>query len=89
MTEWRCKDGLTNENIRTIVNAEFNKFRGLFPLKLVVLGPPGSGKTFFCAKLAAEYGIPHITVKDCIEMGVALQDEFGEEIREKIEEIKT
>lgn len=70
--KWRCRDGLTFENIRKVVNAEFNKFRGLFPLKLFVTGPPASGKSHFCALLAKDYGIPHITVKDAIEMGVAL-----------------
>jgi len=74
---WRCKDGLTSSNIRKVVNDEFNRFRGLFPLKLFVSGPPGSGKTHFCSLLAKDYGIPHITVKDAINLGLSLKNELG------------
>lgn len=71
-----------------MVNAEFNRFRGLFPLKLFVTGPPAAGKTLFCAALAKDYGIPHITVKDAIQLGVSLQNELGQEVRAKIEQVK-
>ena len=80
ISEWRCRDGLTSATIRTAVNAEFNKFRGLFPLKLVVSGPPAAGKSHFCALLARDYGIPHIRVQDAVGLGLGLQDDFGAEI---------
>jgi hypothetical protein len=31
----------------SILNQEFNIYRGLFPLKVFVTGPPAAGKTHF------------------------------------------
>jgi len=72
MTNWRSKDGLTAASIKSTINSEFNKFRGLFPLKLFITGPPGAGKTYFCEALARDYGIPHIKVQDAIDLGISL-----------------
>jgi adenylate kinase len=74
---WRSKDGLTSEVIKAKVNTEFNKFRGLFPLKLFVTGPPAAGKSHFCEMLSREYGVPHIRIQDAIDLGLSLTDDFG------------
>jgi hypothetical protein len=37
--------------------------------------------------LAGGYGIPHLTVADMVEEAQTLDDEFGAELREKIEEL--
>jgi adenylate kinase len=29
------------------LNREFNEFRGLNPVKIMITGPPASGKTFY------------------------------------------
>ena len=55
-----------------MLNEQFNRFRGLFPLKVFIMGPPCSGKTYFADKLCQQYGIPHITIKNIIDMGMAL-----------------
>jgi len=89
MNDWRSKNGLTEDSIKATINNEFNKFRGLFPLKLFFTGPPGAGKTYFCSALARDYGIPHIKVQDAIDLGFSLQTAFGEEVRASIEEVKT
>jgi AAA+ superfamily predicted ATPase len=34
------------------LNEEFNYYRGLFPLKVFITGPPGSGKTHMAKALA-------------------------------------
>ena len=60
----------------------------MFPLKLFLAGPPGSGKSHYAKILSEAYGVPHITMGDLVAMGYALQDEFGAEIAQKVEEIK-
>ncbi|MBI5239231.1 MAG: nucleoside monophosphate kinase [Elusimicrobia bacterium] len=36
------------------------------PLRLIITGPPGSGKGTYAAKIAAEYGVPHISVGELL-----------------------
>lgn len=49
--EWHCIGGITSDTMM-MLNEEFNHFRGLFPLKVYIGGPPISGKTHFATKLA-------------------------------------
>jgi len=84
--KWHCEEGLST-NI-TKLNIEFNTFRGLKPVKIFTAGPPASGKTFYTKKLAEFYNIPHIHIQAAVNEAKQLQNEFGEEIRTKIEEIK-
>jgi adenylate kinase len=70
------------------LNEEFNLFRGLFPLKVFIGGPPASGKSHFTKLLAESYGIPHLKINDMVEHAKKLKDEIGEEIRNKVEELK-
>lgn len=42
---WHAEKGII-ENIR-LLNEEFNKFRGLNPVKIFITGPPASGKSFY------------------------------------------
>ena len=55
---WHCKSGLA-ENIQ-LVKEEFEKKRGLKPVKIFISGPPCSGKSFFGKQLAEHYNVPHI-----------------------------
>lgn len=82
-SDWHCKDGITSSNMK-LLNDEFNLFRGLFPLKVFIGGPPGSGKTHFTKMLAESYGIPHLTIGDMVDDAKKLKNAFGDEIREKI-----
>lgn len=84
---WRCPNGI-NKDTMTMLNDEFNHFRGLFPLKVFITGPPCSGKTYFAQKLADQYGVPHITIKDIVNMGMALTNDYGDQLKNKIEELK-
>ena len=86
LSEWHCADGITLETMPQL-NEEFNHFRSLFPLKVFIGGPPLAGKSHFASKLAGGYGIPHLKVADMIEEAQTLDDEFGLELREKIEEL--
>ena len=57
---------------------EFNQYRGLFPLKILINGPPASGKTHFSKLIAHKYGIPHIRIEDLIDLSKDLQDDLGD-----------
>ena len=65
-SDWHCSAGITDETMK-LLNDEFNLFRGLFPLKVFIGGPPGAGKTHYTKMLAASYGIPHLTISDMVE----------------------
>ena len=67
--EWKCKGGINHDSMK-MLNDEFNYFRGLFPLKVFITGPPCSGKTHFASKLSESYGIPHLSIKNVIDMGL-------------------
>lgn len=70
-----------------LLNDEFNMFRGLFPLKVYIGGPPGSGKTHFTKMLADSYGIPHLQIGDMIEDAKKSKDELGEELRDCVDKL--
>lgn len=59
--DWKCPTGINSQTM-TMLNEEFNYFRGLFPLKVFITGAPCSGKTYFAKKLNELYGIPHLMV---------------------------
>jgi adenylate kinase len=73
---WKCPTGINKDTMK-MLNDEFNFFRGLFPLKVFITGPPCSGKTYAAQKLCEQYGVPHITIKDIVNMGMALTNEYG------------
>lgn len=81
---WHCEKGII-ANIRSL-NIEFNKFRGLNPVKIFVSGPPASGKSHFSEKLSHYYNVPHITVKQAVELIWNLPGEWAEGVRAKIDE---
>ena len=56
--QWHCKNGLA-ANIQ-LVKEEFCKKRGLKPFKIAISGKPCSGKSYYGAKLAQHYDVPHI-----------------------------
>ena len=55
-----------------MLNVEFNYYRGLFPLKVFITGPPCSGKSHFGKKLSEMYGVPHFSLHDFIQLGSQL-----------------
>jgi len=86
-SDWHCRGGI-NMHTMKLLNEEFNMFRGLFPLKVFIGGPPGSGKTHFTKMLADSYGIPHLQIGDMIEDAKKSKDKLGEDVREKIDLLK-
>ena len=83
-SEWHCREGITSGSMK-LLNEEFNLFRGLFPLKVYIGGPPGAGKSHFAKLIAESYGIPHLTIHSMVEHAKNLNDELGDEIRDTVE----
>lgn len=44
--DWHCQGGISKGTMQ-LLNQEFNLYRGLFPLKVFITGPPASGKTHY------------------------------------------
>ncbi|XP_078052090.1 adenylate kinase 7-like [Augochlora pura] len=59
-------DSPFHENIDAIVK-EFRTARGLHPLKIIVVGPPASGKSIVARYLADYYGVHYVHAKPLIE----------------------
>lgn len=51
--------------IKAIIR-EYEAARNLYPVKIIILGPPASGKTIVARYLADHYGIHYIHVKSLI-----------------------
>ncbi|KAF4665073.1 hypothetical protein FOL46_003898, partial [Perkinsus olseni] len=66
---WWSKDGPVAA-VDKLIN-EFCAWRNLRPLKLVLIGPPASGKTFYAAKIAESYRLVHITVGPVVQEALA------------------
>jgi adenylate kinase len=87
---WHCKSGLA-ANIQK-VKEEYCKKRGLKPVKIMITGPPASGKSFYGKQLAEHYNVPHIHLKTMLddiehwnkqkEEGIAKRQETRRRIRE-------
>lgn len=73
------------ENIENIVG-EFRATRALTPIKIVLHGPPASGKTALAKMIAATYKLHHIHINDVIQHALAHgDDETKESIKEEKE----
>lgn len=72
---WHCEKGIIGNMVK--LNEEFNEFNGLNPVKISITGPPASGKSFYAAKLAKYYNIPHVSVSQLSDeaLRISLLDE--------------
>jgi adenylate kinase len=71
---WRYETGLV-ENISSVVH-EYKEKRGLHPLRILVNGPPVSGKTTLSEQLAAYYGLHHINLKELVQNAELVTTDF-------------
>ncbi|KAL6105058.1 ak7 [Pungitius sinensis] len=62
--DWLCETGLVN-NMELVVE-EYQKARGLLPLRLCVLGPPAVGKSTVSRQISEYYKVQHVTLKETI-----------------------
>ena len=49
-------------------------------MNLLLLGPQGSGKGTQAKRIAAEYGIPHVSTGDMFRMAIAADTDLGREV---------
>ncbi|UJR15265.1 hypothetical protein I4U23_002219 [Adineta vaga] len=63
--KWHCENGIT-ESIEKIIE-EYRTQRNLIPIKILVLGPPASGKTTISKQLAQEYKLHYLAMKEVVE----------------------
>ncbi|XP_068573915.1 adenylate kinase 7 isoform X2 [Cebidichthys violaceus] len=61
---WLCETGLV-DNIE-LVGEEYQKARGLLPIRLCVLGPPAVGKSTVSRQISEYYKLQYITLKETI-----------------------
>ena len=83
--KWRCEFGIP-ENLN-LIRDEFNLYRGLKPVKIIIIGPPSSGKSNLCKLLNEKLKLPYLNIMDCINEFKNEKSELGEEIRNKYNEI--
>jgi SpoVK/Ycf46/Vps4 family AAA+-type ATPase len=86
--KWHCEFGI-EENLEKL-RKEFTWYRNLNPVKILITGPPASGKTYISEKLSKYYNLPVYNIKSLIEIGENLpeSDPLGKEIKVKIEELR-
>lgn len=70
---WQCKDGLV-ANMPALTQ-QFKQHHGLEATRLVVYGPPLSGKTRCVAELASYYGLPVIDLQAAFLEAFSLPEE--------------
>lgn len=76
--EWGYESGFV-ANVSTVIE-ELKESRGLTPIKIVMHGPPGSGKTLLAKRICEEYGLHYVSIKTLIEETLqTLRDNITEE----------
>ena len=83
---WHCEKGIP-ENM-DLLRQEFNLYRGIKPIKIIISGPPCGGKTYLSKKLASQFKILHLTIQDVITWAKNLKNNLGEQTRQKMKEIE-
>ncbi|KAJ3197257.1 Adenylate kinase 7 [Irineochytrium annulatum] len=74
--EWKYEAGII-ENLPQLIQ-EYKDARGLTPLKIVLHGPPASGKTYLAKMIAAYYEIHLVEADEVVKEAVARLERRGE-----------
>ena len=83
--QWHCEKGIP-ENM-DLLRQEFNLYRGIKPIKIIISGPPCGGKTFIAKKIANQFKILHLTIPDVISWAKSLNNNIGALMEQKMKEI--
>ena len=84
--KWHCEYGIP-ENI-TKLQKEFNIYRNLKRAKILIHGPPSSGKTTIAKLIAKKYKLPYLSIDQVCKKAENLNSPLGEEIKQKLLEIE-
>ena len=82
--KWHCEKGIP-ENM-DLISQEFNLYRGIKPIKIIITGPPSGGKSYIADKIAKQFKITHLTMISICEWAKNLKNTLGDETRQKIKE---
>ena len=84
--KWHCEFGIP-ENMDKL-REEFNLYRNLKPIKIIVSGPPSSGKTTLCAFLTSKYKLNNYNLNQFCDWAKNLNNPLGEEVKQRLLEIE-
>jgi hypothetical protein len=91
--QWHTQKGIIKKI--DVLNAEFNQFRGLNPVKIMITGPPASGKSYYADMLAKYYNIPKVDVSHLLaevwrigKMEDVGEDEFMNTVKSTVDELR-
>ena len=84
--KWHCEYGIP-ENMDKL-REEFNLYRNLKPIKIVVQGPPCGGKTTLCEFLTNKYKLNNYKINQFCDWAKNLNTPLGEETKQKLIEIE-
>ena len=83
---WHCEFGIS-ENIDILRN-EFNLYRDLKPAKIIILGPPYSGKSTVAKIISDKFKISHLTIDKICDWIKNEKSPLGDEVRQKSQELE-
>ena len=83
---WHCEYGIP-ENMDMIRN-EFNIYRNLKPIKIVITGPPSGGKTTLSKMISNKYKLNYYQMSQFCDWAKNLNNALGEETKVHLQEIE-
>ena len=83
---WHCEFGIP-ENMN-ILRDEFNLYRDLRPTKIIIHGPPYSGKSTIAKIISEKFKLPHLTIDKICDWVKNEKNALGDEVRQKNEEME-
>ena len=84
--KWHCEFGIP-ENIN-LLREEFNLYRDIKPISIILLGPPCGGKSTLSKIISEKLKVQILTIDKICEWARKLNSPFGEEARAKWEEVE-
>ena len=84
--KWHCEFGIP-ENIDKL-REEFNLYRNLKPIKIIVTGPPCGGKSTLCEFLTKKYNLNNYKINQFCDWAKNPNSPLAEETQQKLQEIE-